>query len=335
MMDYITTHPLVSEGSMTDEAPRVFLSHASEDKERFVIPFAARLRAIGIDAWVDQWEMGPGDSLVQRIFDEGIAFADAFVVVLSHVSVVKPWVREELDAGVVQRIVSGRSTKLMPVILDADVAVPAALRHLLWESVPLHGLDGVTERIADQLLGRTRKPPLGPRPIYSEAPLRFTEEPADEMVFMLIVDKIRSLDGPHAWELGSQDIRARAQELGIDADRFSESMHALVDKGLINARVTLGEVRWIIHQLPDCVWLRLEEARGVDLNAVRKALLASIVNERRTKLEPTAFGIGWFTFYALMREFDAQRLLKFNTTTNGNYVSGLSPLARRVLREYG
>jgi len=320
---------------MTNQAPRVFLSHASEDKERFVIPFAAQLRAIGIDAWVDQWEIGPGDSLVQRIFDEGIADADAFVVVLSHVSVVKPWVREELDAGVVQRITSGRSKRLMPVILDEGVAVPVALQHLLWESVPRHGVTGVAVRIADQLLGRTRKPPLGPRPVYSEVPLLFTKEPADETVFMLIVEKIRSLDGPYGWELSSKDIQVRAQELGIDADRFRESMHALVDEGLINARVTLGEARWIIHQFPDHVWLRLEEARGVDLNAVRKALLAGIVNEGRTELEPMTFGIGWFTFYALMREFDLQRLLKFNTTTNGTFVSAVSPLARRVLREFG
>jgi hypothetical protein len=38
--------------------PAAFLCHASEDKERFVIPFATGLRGRGIDAWVDQWETG-------------------------------------------------------------------------------------------------------------------------------------------------------------------------------------------------------------------------------------------------------------------------------------
>lgn len=87
-----------------DIAPRAFVSHASEDKQRFVIDFATKLRAAGIDAWLDRWEMRPGDSLVRRIFDEGIGTADSFIIVLSANSIDKPWVREELDAGVVRRI---------------------------------------------------------------------------------------------------------------------------------------------------------------------------------------------------------------------------------------
>jgi hypothetical protein len=59
----------------SDAAPKLFISHASEDKARFVLPFAEGLRADGIDAWVDRWEIRPGDSLVQKIFDEGIAAA--------------------------------------------------------------------------------------------------------------------------------------------------------------------------------------------------------------------------------------------------------------------
>ena len=36
---------------------KVLVSHASEDKERFVLGFAERLRKNSIDAWVDTWEM--------------------------------------------------------------------------------------------------------------------------------------------------------------------------------------------------------------------------------------------------------------------------------------
>ena len=100
------------------EAPRVFMSHASEDKERFVLGFARRLRERGIDVWLDRWEMYPGDSLVDKIFTEGIGKASAVVVVLSVYSVNKPWVREELNAAVVKRINSG--SKLIPVVLDSS-----------------------------------------------------------------------------------------------------------------------------------------------------------------------------------------------------------------------
>src|SRR5262245_4218713 len=88
-------------------APRVFISHASEDKARFVAGFAARLRENGVDAWLDQWEMKPGDSLVDRIFEEGLKSAQAVIIVLSAVSVTKPWVREELNNSVVSRINRG------------------------------------------------------------------------------------------------------------------------------------------------------------------------------------------------------------------------------------
>jgi hypothetical protein len=81
-------------------SPRVFVSHASEDKDRFVTPFAEALRKKGIDAWLDKWEILPGDSLVDKIFEEGLKHANAIIIVLSRNSVNKPWVREELNAGI-------------------------------------------------------------------------------------------------------------------------------------------------------------------------------------------------------------------------------------------
>ncbi len=88
-------------------SPKVFVCHATEDKGRFVRKFSARLRESGIDAWVDEWEIGPGDRLVRKIFDDGIKNAKAFIIVISRISVEKPWVKEELDAAVVQRIERG------------------------------------------------------------------------------------------------------------------------------------------------------------------------------------------------------------------------------------
>jgi TIR domain len=76
-------------------APKVFLSHASEDKQRFVLPFATSLREKGIDVWLDKWEILPGDSLVDKLFEEGLKEAEAVLIVISAVSVTKPWVRQE------------------------------------------------------------------------------------------------------------------------------------------------------------------------------------------------------------------------------------------------
>lgn len=150
--------------------PRVFVSHASEDKVRFVNRFAIRLRENGIDAWLDKWEMLPGDSLVDKIFEEGLKDAQAVIVVLSRLSVEKPWVREELNAAVVKRINTG--SKLIPVVID-DCVVPEALKSTLWQRI--EDLDSYQEsfdRILAAIFGTYDKPPVGTPPNYAA---RFTE----------------------------------------------------------------------------------------------------------------------------------------------------------------
>ena len=128
-------------------APKVFVSHASEDKERFVLGFARHLRNHGVDAWLDQWEMKPGDSLVDKIFEQGLKEAQAVIIVLSRVSVQKPWVKEELNASVVNRI--GKGTKLIPVVID-ECAVPESLRSTVWQKI-----DDLTDyKALDRLAGK-------------------------------------------------------------------------------------------------------------------------------------------------------------------------------------
>jgi histidyl-tRNA synthetase len=115
-------------------APKVFLSHASEDKERFALNFAEKLRKSGVDVWLDKWEMLPGDSLIDKIFEEGIKNAQAIIVILSKNSVSKAWVKEELNAAVVRKI--NGSSKIVPVLID-DCEVPEALKSTLWERMDL------------------------------------------------------------------------------------------------------------------------------------------------------------------------------------------------------
>jgi len=150
--------------------PKAFISHASEDKQRFVLAFAERLRATGIDAWLDRWEMLPGDSLVDKIFEEGLRNASAVVVVLSANSVNKPWVREELNSAFVKRVNSG--SKLIPVVLDA-CNVPEALASTLWERIDnLAAYDESFHRIVAAITGTREKPALGTLPVYVTSPIR-------------------------------------------------------------------------------------------------------------------------------------------------------------------
>ncbi|AAM72693.1 MAG TPA: toll/interleukin-1 receptor domain-containing protein [Chlorobaculum sp.] len=148
-------------------SPKVFVSHASEDKDRFVLQFAERLRQKGIDAWLDKWEMLPGDSLVDKIFEEGIKEAKAVIVVLSKFSVEKPWVREELNAAFVKRINNG--SKLIPIVID-DCEVPEALKSTLWEPIAdLSAYDKSFDRIVASIYGANDRPPIGPQPEYVQS----------------------------------------------------------------------------------------------------------------------------------------------------------------------
>ena len=149
---------------MSLEPPKVFLSHASEDKGRFVLDFATKLRAHGVDVWLDRWEMLPGDSLVQKIFDEGLKNAAAVIVVLSRISVEKPWVRQELDTAFVKRVNSG--SKLIPVVID-ECELPEALKATLWERIQdLNNYEASFQRILAAVYGQQEKPPLGTPPSY-------------------------------------------------------------------------------------------------------------------------------------------------------------------------
>lgn len=145
-------------------APRVFVSHASEDKERFALNFAKRLREKGVDAWFDKWEIKVGDSLVKKIFEEGLTSSDAIIIVLSSISVEKPWVKEELDFSVVKRIEKG--TRIMPVVID-ECRVPAALKTTKWLKVKdLNSYDDTIDEIISTIFGASDKPPLGSPPAY-------------------------------------------------------------------------------------------------------------------------------------------------------------------------
>jgi hypothetical protein len=213
-------------------APRVFVSHASEDKERFVLDLATRLRAKGIDAWLDKWEILPGDSLVDKIFEEGLKNADAVIVVVSATSVTKPWVREELNAGVVKRI--GKSARLIPVVID-DCDVPEALKSTVWVRVKdVTSYDAQLDEIVRAIFGQKEKPALGNPPAYVGSRVAtvpgLTRE--DSLVLKMAGDK--------AVEQGHPHIQEPAAEHDLAADSLRESLDILDHRGYIKGNRYIG-----------------------------------------------------------------------------------------------
>ena len=206
-------------------SPTVFLSHASEDKDRFVVDFATKLRNKGIEVWLDKWEILPGDSLVDKIFEEGIKNAQAVIVVVSKHSVHKPWVREELNAAIVRKI-NGIS-KLIPVVID-DCEVPEALRSTVWVKISdLNSFNTELDNIVRAIYEHRERPPIGKPPAYASTVLDIIPNLTmiDSLVLKLACERaIRSEIG----FVGDMDILFEdAKIFDIPEEEFYESLEIL------------------------------------------------------------------------------------------------------------
>jgi DNA-binding MarR family transcriptional regulator len=310
-------------------APKVFVSHASEDKERFVIPFATALRAKGIDAWLDRWEMLPGDSLVDKIFEEGLKEAEAVVVVLSDASVQKPWVRDELNTAVVARI--DRGAKLIPIVLD-QCEVPAALRSLVWENVPdTSDFSNCLARVVDAVFNHTSKPPIGRAPSYVSSAAMPTVpglSSADMMVLKALYEFFIVSEGSHLAPNVLVDQMARA---GIDASMVSESLEALDYQGYVELLKHIGPGPYNARISTLGVSVILGEPRESEL---MKAVGLSIVNSKHEQSSDIASEIG--ESEALVNHcvdrLEARGFIKVARSIGGTvHIHTVSPMLRRAL----
>ena len=137
--------------------PRVFLCHASEDKQ-LVEKLARDLMHAGVDTFFDQWEIRAGDSLRQKI-DAGITSCTHFIVALSPASRDKPWVNAELDAGFVSKL-EGQLVLIPLRIGLRSNDLPPLLRGV--RSPSLDDYDVGLRELLSAILGVTDRPSIGP-----------------------------------------------------------------------------------------------------------------------------------------------------------------------------
>lgn len=308
-------------------APKAFISHATEDKDRFVIPFAIKLRERGVDAWVDQWEIKAGESLVDHIFEDGIKEASVFIVVLSQTSIAKPWVRDELDAGVLKRI-AGKA-KLIPIILD-EVEVPVSLQHTLYLSVPREGLERVLEKTIHSIFEINNRPPLGPPPAYasSVSPPQVLPDAVDNAVFNAIVDL--TLDGS-AGTITRESLSEAVARFGVSSDALEESVSILESRGHIQVRRALNG-NWFLGGITPSSFLRALETKGIDIKGLQLRLLADIVNDS-TRSYRTFEGQPRIVTDCLLHSLEARKLISCSRVLSGDIVvQGVSAEATRIVR---
>ena len=142
----------------------VYLAHASEDKG-IAKPLAEGLMRRGINVWYDNWEIGYGDSLRRRM-EQGLGDCTHFVVLLTERSIRKPWVNEEIDAGLMSAVEGTAKFIGLRHELPLSSVSPFLRTRLTPEFNPSE--EGL-EALASEIYGVSKKPPMGEAPHYVQS----------------------------------------------------------------------------------------------------------------------------------------------------------------------
>lgn len=106
----------------------VFLSYSNTDRE-FVTRLAHDLSKAGLNVWLDQWSLTPGETLAEAI-NEALKASHVQVVVMSPDYFQSEWTRQEWHYALGREVEIG-SVKLVP-IMYRDCLVPSMLQSKVW-----------------------------------------------------------------------------------------------------------------------------------------------------------------------------------------------------------
>lgn len=106
----------------------VFLSHSNKDRE-FVVRLANDLAGAGVDVWLDQWSLNPGETLAEAI-DQALKASRFLVVVMSPDYFQSQWAQQEWHYALASEL-GDETVKLIP-LMYRDCEVPLMLRMKVW-----------------------------------------------------------------------------------------------------------------------------------------------------------------------------------------------------------
>ena len=313
-----------------NKPPKVFISHASEDKDRFVRNFALKLRENGIDAWLDEWEIKPGDSLVTKIFEEGIGQADFIIIVLSNVSTTKKWVKEELDISTIKRIENG--IKIIPIILD-ECEVPISLSHLLWIKITdLNSYDKEYGKVRNTILNVDDTPVVGmpPKYISVHSSRVFTDLSKidnfilDKLSKTFFNEKIMQLERDEMIKLFSED--------GITETDLKESLLHLHYEGYLNAQVSITESVFRVRLSSWTISNFINSNYNISL--IRNDIIREILNNNMTNSDEIAekINVHLFVVRKIILDLRDDGCLTAHEMAMGHvFINNIRPKLRRMI----
>jgi DNA-binding MarR family transcriptional regulator len=212
---------------------RAFISYSHDDQE-FVRRLADALNRNGVPLFFVEWDIRPGDSIIRKIFEEGLAESTFFSVVLSKTSVSSSWVKDELDVETVRRIES--LTRVVP-ILKEDCEIPRSLRALRWLDMREDFEAGVRE-LTKLAHGVDERTPLGEATGYigglTESIGGLTREATSVGIYLL--GRVNLDDGTNP-QVGGDEIRTATQ---LTPQEINDAVDELEGNGLVRTVKWLG-----------------------------------------------------------------------------------------------
>ncbi|ADZ09355.1 TIR protein [Methanobacterium lacus] len=185
----------------------VFISYSHEDKY-FANRIAEDLMKNGIEVWFDKWEIQVGDSLIEKIFSEGLSNSDYFLILLSKDSINSKWVKEELNNAIIRRMEG--VTKLIPLLTES-IEIPQPLKALKWLDM-YSNYDKGLRSLINTIYNISEKPPVGKIPEH-------------------IVSLRNSVGGlsRQASTIGSLLIFKQEEEPGFERSYSASELHSLIE----------------------------------------------------------------------------------------------------------
>jgi hypothetical protein len=213
------------------EIPHAFLCYGSEDMT-MAEKIAFAMQSKGIETWWAPWCIGPGDSLRRKI-DEGLGDCTHFIVLLTPTSIKKPWVNQEMDAGLILKL--SNHCKFIPLRHSLPTnQLPPLLSGMFSPEVIDPERD--IEELINNIHGITRKPPLGQPPAtVSEAKkLNTGYSAAASAIAKIFVDRTSTAIGdPEISIMELQEITGLSEEDVEDALYELSGKVQLVDESVL------------------------------------------------------------------------------------------------------
>jgi len=317
---------------MNNVNPKVFISHAGEDKVRFVEKFASKLLGKGVDPWYSTWEIKPGDRLVQKIFNEGIKDSSCFIIILSKFSN-KPWVIKELEIAVVKQI--EKNYKIIPVIID-NVEVPQCISEIYHRTIKdLENYDTELNEIVDSIFDLYKKPPISKSPRYVTIDNNYLPQlnKIDNIVLKIICQYLIETDYYH---IDVEALEKKTNEIDLPFETVVESISFLDKNNFVKASFCSGPDTFTVVYPSAYGFIEYLKATRNDFNELMKSVLVFLdnhdiitVQELATSLKESKVLVRYLCKYLEGLNLCSTQDL----TSNITLVKGESPSIKRFLKE--